>query len=197
MGIVVVVAHSRILGSIKYPTGFTFLSSRRFLSKRFLSSSIIDQKTVHYARSINILVLVAPSSMYIYIHFSLHKTKKETLEKSQRILIRSRTNDVVPLTRVSLTRWKGQEARETGIFAQHVTRVAGWLEREGNIRSDSLLRSLLISRPRTSNDAILREYLLDRFKCTPLEVSFSPPRYFRLISRAVFFPTPRFPREEA
>lgn len=135
--------------------------------------------------------------MYIYIHFSLHKTKKETLEKSQRILIRSRTNDVVPLTRVSLTRWKGQEARETGIFAQHVTRVAGWLEREGNIRSDSLLRSLLISRPRTSNDAILREYLLDRFKCTPLEVSFSPPRYFRLISRAVFFPTPRFPREEA
>lgn len=77
VGIVVVVAHSRILGSIKYPTGFTFLSSRRFLSKRFLSSSIIDQKTVHYARSINILVLVAPSSMYIYIYIFLSTKRKK------------------------------------------------------------------------------------------------------------------------
>lgn len=112
----VVVEDPRI--SIKYPTGFTFPSS--FLSKPSPVRVIVldlGQKTVdkhsHPRRSISSTCIFFPQK-----EKKASKISRRTIFQSPGTEF-SRTN---ALTRVSLTRWKGQEARETGISA--------WIEGE-------------------------------------------------------------------
>lgn len=113
----VVIEDPRI--SIKYPTGFTFPSS--FLSKPSPVRIIVldlGQKTVdkhsHPRRSISSTCIFFPQK-----EKKASKISRRTIFQSPGTEF-SRTN---ALTRVSLTRWKGQEARETGISA--------WIEGRG------------------------------------------------------------------